>query len=249
MIKLYLLSTLKLSDEKVFEAACRKLDAGRLEKVSQAKRREDKILRAGAGLLLQYAVKKSPVFDYKADFPSCQIVSLEEVLEGIAEPEQFAFRYGPHGKPYFADRPELFFSLSHSGNYVLCALSDREVGADIQMIPPDTEKQREREERIAERFFSEPEREFLNRGNSGWQELTEELSNRRRERFYQIWAAKEAYMKQTGKGLSQGLDNFTVDLEQGTVQEEKTFARMYEIAASAGYAAAVAVENREQERK
>ena len=36
------------------------------------------------------------------------------------------------GKPYFPDHPELFFSLSHSGSLVLCALGDQPCGADVQ---------------------------------------------------------------------------------------------------------------------
>ena len=37
-----------------------------------------------------------------------------------------------NGKPYFPDRPEIFFSLSHSRTHVLCALSDHPVGVDIE---------------------------------------------------------------------------------------------------------------------
>lgn len=36
------------------------------------------------------------------------------------------------GKPYFPERPDLFFSLSHSGSLVLCAVGSRPCGADVQ---------------------------------------------------------------------------------------------------------------------
>ena len=36
------------------------------------------------------------------------------------------------GKPYFPDRPDLFFSLSHSGSLVLCAVGSQPCGADVQ---------------------------------------------------------------------------------------------------------------------
>ena len=37
-----------------------------------------------------------------------------------------------NGKPFFPDRPEVHFSLSHAKTHVLCALSDCPVGADIE---------------------------------------------------------------------------------------------------------------------
>ena len=41
----------------------------------------------------------------------------------------------PRGKPYFADMPNRWLSLSHSGRYALCALSDEgEVGVDVEVI-------------------------------------------------------------------------------------------------------------------
>jgi len=38
----------------------------------------------------------------------------------------------PNGKPYFPDRPDIHFSLSHSRTHVLCALSGAPVGVDIE---------------------------------------------------------------------------------------------------------------------
>lgn|SRR5574344_2399505 len=37
------------------------------------------------------------------------------------------------GKPYLASNP-VYFSISHSYNYVICVLSDTEVGVDIELI-------------------------------------------------------------------------------------------------------------------
>lgn len=86
-----------------------------------------------------------------------------------------------------------FFSLSHSEDYVMCAISEREVGADIQkMRACDVMKP-------AERFFSERERERLRRCSD---------EAKQRELFYELWTCKEAYGKLTGKGLTEaiGLD-------------------------------------------
>ena len=43
----------------------------------------------------------------------------------------------PRGKPFFAGRPDCWLSLSHSGGYALCALSDDgTVGVDIEIVRP-----------------------------------------------------------------------------------------------------------------
>ena len=56
----------------------------------------------------------------------------------------------PSGKPYFPDAPECCFSLSHTRGAVLLALSDRPVGADVELVrtPPP---------RLARRFGLEGE--------------------------------------------------------------------------------------------
>lgn len=38
----------------------------------------------------------------------------------------------PRGKPYFPSRPDIFFSISHSGGRVLAAVADVPVGCDVQ---------------------------------------------------------------------------------------------------------------------
>ena len=40
------------------------------------------------------------------------------------------------GKPVFPDHPELCFSLSHSGDYVACALGNTPLGVDVQCRRP-----------------------------------------------------------------------------------------------------------------
>ena len=53
---------------------------------------------------------------------------LDEVLRlnGIAN---YKLRYNEYGKPYL-ESGGLFFNLSHSGEYVACAISDKEIGID-----------------------------------------------------------------------------------------------------------------------
>ena len=47
---------------------------------------------------------------------------LERALADRGVQQMPAVERAPGGKPYFPDRPELCFSLSHSGPWALCAL-------------------------------------------------------------------------------------------------------------------------------
>lgn len=41
------------------------------------------------------------------------------------------FTYTGHGKPYLLNYPDVHFNISHSGEYVACAVADSPVGVDI----------------------------------------------------------------------------------------------------------------------
>ena len=60
---------------------------------------------------------------------------------------------GEHGKPFFQRHPEIHFNISHSGDLVVCAVSDFEIGIDIQ------EKERLHIELIAKKIMSRDEHE------------------------------------------------------------------------------------------
>lgn len=93
------------------------------------------------------------------------------------------------GKP-FLDSNKYYFNISHSGEYVIFAVSDDEIGIDIQKMDEINLK-------ISERFFSPYEDKFIKEYNSF-------------ERFYIIWTIKEAYIKYIGQGLNKTLNSFTV---------------------------------------
>lgn len=90
------------------------------------------------------------------------------------------------GKPYFAELP-IRFSLSHSGEKVILAVSDREIGADIEQICP-------RSLSLASRFFTAREQAYVR--------PTEPDALRR---FYEVWTKKEAYGKWQGSGMRAAL--------------------------------------------
>lgn len=112
----------------------------------------------------------------------------------------------PKGKPYFPYLPDMHFSVSHSGGIFLCALSDEPVGIDIQEYKnrPD---EAERCRKIAARFFHPDEVDALDADTV--------LA------FYNIWTAKEAYVKLTGDGIDGDFSGFCIfDLDEYLFQTE-----------------------------
>ena len=87
------------------------------------------------------------------------------------------------GKPYFSHLPRRQFNLSHSGTLALCALSDRPVGVDIQVVRPAWR------DSLMDRSCTPGERAWLRSRQD------------RPEEFAALWAAKECLGKQSGGGL------------------------------------------------
>jgi len=174
------------------------LDRERLLKYQEAKEGRAKTLCLGAGVLLRLAWAESQT---KTARDSLEPITPVDVLRRIRELPQCQeprYLYGEKGKPYFKDSP-LSFSLSHSGDLVLCAIADHEIGADVQkVIDLDWEK-------FARRFFSPEERERL--GTDG-------------ESFFQLWCRKEAYGKMTGEGVAKYLGQSFLEEEKGISTRE-----------------------------
>ena len=100
-----------------------------------------------------------------------------------------------HGKPYFLGFENFHFNLSHSGEFVVCAISDSPVGIDVEkIIPLDI--------RLMASNYSLSEQADLYR-----QKPETELSY-----FYELWTLKESFIKKSGEGLSKQLDSFSIKI-------------------------------------
>lgn len=204
--KIYLLSVEELLPgmyrEETFQGAAAWLDDTRRGKLEHLGQKEAKAASIGAGLLLQKAAADwedleegrgggpDKATEYSSQVQEYGVSQLLEELAGQRKkPIQLSYVYGPGGKPFFRDFP-LFFSLSHSGGYVLCAVSGRETGADIQKVQSvDTGK-------LAARFFAAEECEILGQCRTAQES---------QHCFYRLWTRKEALGKLTGRGVAEVL--------------------------------------------
>jgi 4'-phosphopantetheinyl transferase len=114
------------------------------------------------------------------------------------------FRKSDNGKPYLENK-ETHFNLSHSGDWVVMAFSDGEVGIDVEVVRPVNY-------RIAERFFSLEEVASLN-SKEGDEKL---------DYFFDLWTLKESFLKLIGTGLTRSLNSFTIyhDRERFRIKEK-----------------------------
>lgn len=99
---------------------------------------------------------------------------------------------------------QVFYSISHSGNYVICVLSDRQVGIDI--------------ENKFRSVFSESKETHLDRIAKKCLTMGEEIhfhsceDDEKVDMLMNFWTKKESYSKAIGKGLA--MDFSSIDTEK-----------------------------------
>ena len=142
----------------------------RQDKIDFFRFEKDKKLSAGAYLLLKKLLLE----------------------ENITNP---LFKIEKYGKAYISNFENIYFNLSHSSKMVLCAISDREVGVDIEYIDHEIDLN------IAKHYFYNKEYEsIMNSQNPA-------------DEFFKYWVLKESYMKYTGLGMNLKLDSFEIKIE------------------------------------
>ena len=193
-VKVYMASAGCLGDEEVFQGWLDRVPAVRREKALRPKNPEVRKLSLAAGALLTCAladyVRALRHAQGEADLPGDDLSEIK-----IAENE--------HGKPYLPDYPKIHFSLSHSGDRVMCAVSQTKVGCDVEEAGC-TEADIRRIGYVA-RCLTESERK---------QALADPSS------FYRIWTLKESFVKLTGQGLLIPLSSFEITLDPTTVRQD-----------------------------
>ena len=140
-----------------------------------------------AEILILYAIQKS----YNIDTCEIQFDKLQ------------------YGKPIIKNHEEWYFNLSHSGNWVVCAVDDCPVGIDV-------EEMNYMRISIADHFFTKHEKERI-KSFSCEQDRVKE--------FFKLWTLKESYLKKSGHGLRRRLDSFEFYLVEGRETVFDNFVR------------------------
>ena len=155
---IYLYENLAEYSDESYLKHLNSLPAWRKEKALQYKKLDDRKCSVLAFVLLQHAL--------------CEEYGITEIPE---------FVYNEFGKPSLPNLP-IHFSLSHCKDAVACAVSDHNIGTDVESIVPYNPD-------VARRVCTADELKML-----------EQSSNKDVE-FIKLWTAKEAISKYEGMGL------------------------------------------------
>jgi 4'-phosphopantetheinyl transferase len=180
-VNIYISEIVKSYDDSTLS----KLDKDRRYKIKELKIEEEKYRSITAGLLLYHAFIQSGYSNEQWD--------------------NITVSYGEYGKPYLDGYEQFNYSISHSGNYCICAVDSEGIGADIQEMRPWRLQ-------MAKRFFNQSEYERLASHTS-----TDEAERE----FYNIWTAKESVAKLIGRGIGAGISHLVTDSEYDTINDLK----------------------------
>ncbi len=112
--------------------------------------------------------------------------------------EEIAIARTQNGKPYVSGKDGYEFSLSHSGDMVVLAVSEVPVGVDVELV-------KEKNWRIFHRFLTKKEMTMI--------EEAEDPEGK----FFEVWTIREAFSKEEGQGLQIFDDDFTVDYDKRSI--------------------------------
>jgi 4'-phosphopantetheinyl transferase len=180
---------------------------------------------------------------------------LREILANYLQINSYAlrFEYSDRGKPKLAKSMEASswqFNVSHSQELALYGFTcHKRIGVDVEYLRPMDDAAK-----IAERFFSAQESQLI-------ANLTGE---QQKQVFFQLWTAKEAYLKAIGVGLVGSLAGVNIDLDLDidldqakslallSIEEDVQAAAswlMYPCVPETNYIATVAIESKTEKQQ
>jgi len=151
---------------------------------------------------VEYAKQYHQKKDYIRSLLSSALLYYALDKNGI-DKKDIIIEKSPMGKPFLKnskDFKNIDFNITHSGDWVACAIDSGGIGIDIEQIKDINFTE-------FEEILSPKETEYING----------KLKN-----FYQIWTLKESLLKALGVGVNKDLSSFTVE------PYDKHYAKVFE---------------------
>ncbi|MFZ5632084.1 MAG: 4'-phosphopantetheinyl transferase family protein [Bacillota bacterium] len=127
------------------------------------------------------------------------------------------FSVNEYGKPFLQNYNDFHFNISHSGEWIVCAIDQFPIGIDIEFIRPVNLY-------IVKRFFTEEE----------YMDIKKRSHSEQVDYFFSLWTLKESYVKAVGKGLSLPFNSFSIKVSSENISikkdnefSEKVFFKQY----------------------
>jgi 4'-phosphopantetheinyl transferase len=186
-MEIYAVKILNIN-KSVFDELMMFIDSEKKNRIIGFLKEEDKNRALIAEILIRYIILK------KIDIKNIDIT----------------FSKNKFGKPFLKGHHKISFNISHSGNYVLCAVDDKDIGIDIEKICDINYME------LLKKIFINEEIEFILNGTS----------EKRIKNFYKMWTLKESYIKADGRGLSIPLKSFCITIDKFKNIKIKTSNRL-----------------------
>ena len=114
------------------------------------------------------------------------------------------FEYNEHGKPFIVGYPEIYFNLSHCKEAVVCVISDKPIGVDVESI-------REYKESLVRYTMNDEEIHEI------------ESAEHPDVAFIRLWTMKEATLKLIGTGISKDMKSVLDGTKKYTTVERQRY--------------------------
>ena len=124
---------------------------------------------------------------------------LEELYHLSYTPDQLAeaLSKNEYGKPYLSAHPDIFFNISHTDYFAVCAFAACELGIDTEIIGDYPAA-------VFRKVFTADEAAMI-------QNAPDE--SKAQEMFARLWTLKESRIKEAGMGFSMSATDFSFDID------------------------------------
>lgn len=168
------------------------------------------------------SLRKEKVIRYKdEDRKKCTLAGEFLVRQLLSDTsgktkESFIISADKNGKLFCENQHDLYFNISHSNGMVAAVISDEEVGIDLEVIRPYPLA-------LTKKICNEEELLYIFGHLPDETEFTENASKDTLHRFFEVWTAKEAYLKCIGTGFSSlsKLKSLSLDFPKTKIKTEE----------------------------
>ncbi len=181
---LFLFDVNNLKQQETFEYWYSKMSTDRKKKIDSYCFEKDKLLSLAAGILLYKSLEKIGIHKVNID-------------------------YTETGKAFLSDYTDIHFNLSHAGEIAVCAVSDEEVGVDIEEV-------RNFKKPVIKYICNDSELKYIESNYIN-------IDLNPDETLTSLWTMKESLMKHVGKGLLISPKDISIDLENSKLTFCKGF--------------------------
>ena len=118
--------------------------------------------------------QKEKALKYKSEIDQVRSLASSYLMNKLSKEE---LQFNDTGKPFYPNGP--YFNVSHSGQYIIMSVSNKEIGVDI-------EENKEKDMSSLIRIFNEAEAKMI----------------KEHADFYYLWCAKESLIKCLGSSIN-----------------------------------------------